>query len=375
MSQSRATFRIISLSNGKSYYPILSCDQGDINQYYNDADEVVPVFNSNNSPILMFLLYDSENNAKPVAIKDDNIVWNVNGKQLAFAGGVSSTTFGVSNESGHFIKMTKEIDGVTVQCLKVVKNLLNINGKSSFSISAVATVLVDNSSFSPSASFPVTIGYGDVSSKKVRIQSPVGYKGIPFVISTKGGFCELEAVVVNSSGTVNSGFTYKWYQQKAGAWEVLAGQTGSKITVSEDMVEGAALFKCEISNTSGIYGTDIQSVTDVSDPWQVYPNPVDSANNPVSLVSYKGSGVAFTFKPYVKHAGSDVKLDPTKVTFTMSLFDSVGTKLNGADSTHNPPFLDTDEKTGEGAKFVIPETFITANNGIDGEITATITGA
>lgn len=372
MSQSSATFRIISLSNGKSYYPILSCDQGDINQYYNDADEVVPVFNNiNNSPTLMFLLYDSENNAKPVNIADNSIVWYVNGKQLAFSGGVSSTTFGTNNESGHFIKTVKEIDGVRIQCLKIIKNLLNINGKSSFSITAVATVPVDNSSFSPSASFPVTIGYGDVSSKKVRIQSPSTYTGIPFVISEKGGSCQLQAVVVTSSGTSTEGFGYQWYQQKKGAWVALANQTSDTLTVTEGMVEGAALFKCEISNTNGIYGTDIQSVTDISDQWQVYPNPIDSAGKPVSLVSYKGSGVAFKFQPYVKHAGSEAKLDASKCKFTMALFDSVGTKLNGEGATPTPPFLDTDVKT----EFVIPESFISANNGIDGEITATITGA
>lgn len=371
MSKSSSTFQIISLSNGKSYYPLLQCDQGDINQYYNDVNDVVPVFNANNSPILMFLLYDSENSASLVAIKDGNIVWTVNGKVLQFTGGVSSTTFGENNTSGHFVKMVKEMNGVSVQCLKVVKNLLDINGKSSFSITATATVPADNTSFSPSASFPVTIGYGDVSSKKVRIQSPKSYKGVPFVISEKGGSCQLEAVVVTSSGTATTGFSYKWYQQQDGAWVLLSSQTSSILTVTETMVDGAALFKCEISNTNGVYGTDIQSVTDISDPWQVYPNPVDSNGKPVSLVSYKGSGVAIRFQPYVKHAGSDSKLDASKCKFTMGLFDSVGTKLNTKDAVVTPPFLDSDEKT----EFVIPESFITANNGIDGEVISTITGA
>lgn len=369
MSKSSATFRIISISNGKSYYPLLLCDQGDINQYYNDTGDVVPVFNENNSPLLMFLLYDSENSAKSVVIKDENIIWYVNGKQLSFSGGKSTTTFGVNNETGHFVKMSKEIDGVAVQCLKVVKNLININGKSSFSITAVGTVPVDNTSFGATGIFPVTIGYGDVSSKKVRIQSPATYKGTPFVISVKDGSCQLEAVVVTSSGTTKDGFTFKWSQQKDGAWVVLEGKTDSILDVSEGMVNGAALFMCEVSNANGVYGTDIQSVTDVSDPWQVYPNPVDDNGKPASLISYKGSGVAFRFKPYVKHAGSDTKLDAARCKFSMGLFDSVGTKLNKKGSSANPPFLDSEEKT----EFVIPEKFITANNGIDGEIICVIT--
>ena len=185
----------------------------------------------------------------------------------------------------------------------------------------------------------------------------------------KDGSCQLEAVVVTSSGTTKDGFTFKWSQQKDGAWVVLEGKTDSILDVSEGMVNGAALFMCEVSNANGVYGTDIQSVTDVSDPWQVYPNPVDDNGKPASLISYKGSGVAFRFKPYVKHAGSDTKLDAARCKFSMGLFDSVGTKLNKKGSSANPPFLDSDEKT----EFVIPEKFITANNGIDGEIICVIT--
>ena len=52
----------------------------------------------------------------------------------------------------------------------------------------------------------------------------------------------------------------------------------------------------------------------------------------------------------------------------MGLFNSVGTKLNGENSPYGPPFLDSDKKT----VFVIPEPFITANSGIDGEIVCEI---
>ena len=77
MSKSSATFRIISISNGKTYYTIMQCDQGDINQFYDDSGAVFPTFGGTNCPTVMFLVYDSENSAKSIVVPDANIKWFV----------------------------------------------------------------------------------------------------------------------------------------------------------------------------------------------------------------------------------------------------------------------------------------------------------
>lgn len=373
MSKSSATFRIISISNGKTYYTIMQCDQGDINQFYDDGGAVFPTFGGTNCPTLMFLVYDSENSAKSIVVPDANIKWFVNGVELTFSGQISTNKFN-GNETGHFKRIVKTINGVNIQCLQVIKNLTGINSNSSFAITATATGLVENTSTDLSASFPVTIAYGDTSSKKVRIQSPSGYTGTPFTIDQKGGQCKIQAVVVTNSdeGFTVDGFTFEWYQQVNGTWTKLSS-TSHTLTVLEEQVDGSALFMCKVYNEKdkSLYGTDICSINDISDPWQVYPNPVvsETSDKPATLICVKGSGVAAVFKPYVKHAGSEDKLDASKCSFSMGLFNSAGTKLNAQNSAYNPPFLDSDKKT----VFVIPEAFISENGGIDGEIVCEIT--
>lgn len=375
MSQSSATFRIISISNGKTYYTIMQCDQGDINQIYDDSGAVFPTFGGTNCPTVMFLVYDSENSAKSIVVSDANIKWFVNGVELTFSGQISTNNFNGS-ETGHFKRITKTINGVNVQCLQVIKNLIGINSRSSFAITATATGLVENTSTELSAQFPVTIAYGDTSSKKVRIQSPASYKGTPFTIEARGGQCQIQAVVVTNSdeGFTVDGYFFEWYQQKDGTWTNLNTDSGAHtLTVLETMVNGSALFMCKVysdADKTNLYGTDICSVNDISDPWQVFPNPVvsETSDKPATLVCVKGSGIPAVFKPYVK-SGSD-RLAADRCSFTMGLFNSAGTKLNGKDSAgYNPPFLDSDKKT----VFVIPEPFISDNGGIDGEIVCEIT--
>lgn len=389
MSSSSATGRIVSLSNGKSYHSMMQCDQGDINQFYSDGGAVTPSFGTNNSPMLIFMPFDSENAATPIDA-GDGIVWTVNGVVLSFTSNVSTNKF--SDESGHFVKTTKTVtygsgdDKVTVvlQCLKVVKNLVNINDKSSFVIGASVKKRIDNTSVDLSASFSVTIAKGEIASRRVRIQSPSDFGGTPFTISKKyekdskgslvaGCYCMLEAVAITTDVENGSEYTYEWAQQKAGGWSAVSGDASNpaRLTVTEDMVDGSALFRCIMKKDGAYYGQDIQNVNDVSDPYQVYANCVGSDGKPAVEVSYRGSGVSIKYQPYVKTG--DTMVAASRVKFRMKLFDSIGTQLNKNGDTYaegqQPPFSDAVVKT----EFEIPEAFITNHMGIDWEIDADIT--
>lgn len=392
MSNGSATGRIISISNGKSYFCVLQCNQGDINQFYDDAGGVSPSFGSNNSPVLDFLAYDSENVGTPTEVGDGDITWTANGVVLSFSGGVSTTKFG--SETGHFVKATKNVtynDGtpnkvtVKIQQLKVVKNLLGINEKSSFAIGAAAVKSIGNTSAQLSATFPVTVAKGEITSRKVRIQSPESFSGAPFTISKKYGkgssgslvdgcYCKLEAVVITTS-VETSGYTYEWAKMDASGWTAVTADagTGNVLTVTEDMVDGSALFRCIVKKDGVYYGQDIQNVNDVSDPYQVEPNCVDEKGKPAAGVSYRGDGVPVIYQPYVRTG--DTKVADSRVKFKMKLFDSIGTQLNDSMVTYGedvkPPFLDNEAKAG-GSTFSIPEKFITDNAGIDWQIDADI---
>lgn len=389
MSNSSATGRIVSLSNGKSYHSMMQCDQGDINQFYSDGGAVTPSFGTNNSPMLIFMPFDSENAATPIDAGDD-IVWTVNGVVLSFTGNVSTSKF--NDESGHFVKTTKTVTygsgdskvNVVLQCLKVVKNLVNINNKSSFVIGASVKKSIDNTSVDLSASFSVTIAKGEIASRRVRIQSPSDFDGTPFTISKKyekdsngnlvaGCYCVLEAVAITTDVESGNEYSYEWAQQKAGEWSAVSGDASNpaRLMVTEDMVDGSALFRCIMKKDGSYYGQDIQNVNDVSDPYQVYANCVGSDGKPAVEVSYRGSGVAIRYKPYVKTG--DTVVAASRVKLKMKLFDAIGTQLNKDGDTYEegqkPPFSDATVKT----EFEIPEAFITAHAGIDWQIDADIT--
>lgn len=387
MSKSSATGRIVCIGNGKTYFSTLQCDQGDINQFYSDTGEVVPSFGGNNTPILGFYAYDSENAGAPAEIKNEQITWTVNGVKLSFSDkGVSTNSF--NGVTGHFERYTATVaidsnNSVEIRCLKIVKNLTTIAGNTSFAISATAVLSVDNTSVSLSAVFPVTISKGEITSRKVRIQSPTSYKGVPFKISKKyatdsngalvdGCYCKLEAVVISVGVENANAYTFEWAKQGENGWQSVtadAGNNGSILTVTEDMVDGSNLFRCVVKKDGVEYGQDIQNVDDISDPYQVYPNCVNEKGEPAIMISYRGSGVATRFKPYIKTG--DTTVDASRVKFRMKLFNSIGTQLNEAGKTYTntPPFTDSDVKT----EFVIPEKFVSDNAGIDWMIDADIT--
>lgn len=385
MSRSSATSRIVCISNGTTYSPYLQCSQGDLNQFYDDTGTAFPKFSETNAPKMYFFAYSSEDSGSSVKISDENIVWEVNSVTLAFSGGKSTNSF--NGDTGHFVKEITTLDGEQIQTLKIVKDLININNKSSFNIKALGTIRNGNTSVTLPAIFPVTIAKGEVGSRKVRIQSPAEFNGKafigkPFTISKKqkqddngnfinidGSYTLLEAVVITSSANADSTFSYKWYKQVSGEW-VDTNLTSKIIIVSNPDVEGSALYKVVVYEGSGDgakeYGSDIQNVNDVSDPYQVHINCVDSFGagaKPAVEVSYKGSGVPIRYAPYVTYNGDETRLTSSKVKFMMTLTNAVGTILNNEAnaSIYNPPFKNTDKKDN----FEIPEKFITDNNGVD----------
>lgn len=384
MSKSNVTGRIFCISNGTSYSTILQCDQGDLNQFYDDANNAFPVFGGTNTPKLFFFAYSTESASNAVEVTDNNITWTVNGVVLSFSGGVSTNSF--NGETGHFKKGVTTLDGDKIQTLTIVKDLVNINNKSSFNIEASAVISVENTSHTLPAMFPVTIAKGEVGSRKVRIQSPKTFTGIPFTITKKqvynetskkmenvdGSYCQLEVVIDSKSANADSGFTYKWYKQESGKW-VDTGLTSNIITVSNPDVEGSALYKVVVMSGNSEYGSDVQNVNDISDPYEVVANCVDSLGEGAKSavgVCYKGSGVPVIYAPYVKQRDSGTKVSSAIVKFMMTLCNSVGTILNDEEGNkvYSPPFKNTDKRDN----FTIPEEFVSNNNGIDWTIEAVI---
>lgn len=75
----------------------------------------------------------------------------------------------------------------------------------------------------------------------------------------------LNTLLTNGSTTVSSGVTYVWAKYTGTGYSTISGQTNSSLTVTPDMVESVASFRCTATYKSKTYNA-YWCVTDKSDP-------------------------------------------------------------------------------------------------------------
>lgn len=85
------------------------------------------------------------------------------------------------------------------------------------------------------------------------------------VIVNGGNNVVLETQLSDGSTIINSGVTYKWAKFKSGNYEIIEGQTTSKLTVTPAMVDSLASFRCTATYGGKEY-IAYWTVTDKSDP-------------------------------------------------------------------------------------------------------------
>lgn len=93
------------------------------------------------------------------------------------------------------------------------------------------------------------------------------------IIENGEGTIEIEAKVLDGSADMTSSSTYVWKKfssdaQSADGYDVITGETDSSLTVTADMIDGYASFKCEATYDNNIY-VQYMSIKDYTDPIQV----------------------------------------------------------------------------------------------------------
>lgn len=337
MAKASVTGTISVISNGTTYYTVIQSQLGDIYQsYLGDVDsptDITPDFEAEGAvkPYLVFLAYSAElgsGNGLDGNISNSNMHWFVNETELAFdINGNSTNNFG--GVTGHFTKTTKNIDGTTVPALQVNKNLVKINDCNSFLIKGEALVSAVNTAVTLKASYPVTITYGTENTKKVKI---VAGDNKCFQISTKGGSCALKAWVDNKPAT-GLGYTFKWYINIDAEWQQQA-ETSDVFTILETQVDTAALVKLEVYKGDDLYGSDVETVSDISDPYHINPNPLelDSSGNESKTNTIeqftKGVSKTIRYRPVLWYNNGEGAITTVKdQTFIMSIFDNAGVTI------------------------------------------------
>lgn len=328
MSKATATGQVTVTTDGTTFHTVLQCTLGDLYQTY-EGDYSQPTNISPNieamsqKPLVVFQAYSAqEGTGTYFNLSSATAKWFVGNIQLTFGSdGVSTNSFG--GTTGHFVKATQEGN----PALKVVKNIIGVNLGNSFILKCSTTVSVDNTSAELSATIPASITKGTENTKKVSIIA-TSAKNL-FTIVEKGGSCTVEAMVIAGDSVSTKAYTYKWYlQADGGDWTLKKSGSDKQYTVNEAEVNSSALVKLEVYDGSLMYGMDVQSINDVSDPYFLAPNCCKEGTNELrSEVVRRGETDNLVYKPKLYKRGSTTPEEGFK--FNMYWYDYAGNKIVG----------------------------------------------
>ena len=209
--------------------------------------------------------------------------------------------------------------------LQIVKNIAALAGYAPAVIKMVATVSYGTQSDTIQASYTIPIQQATGSSYRVTIAAGDTKN---FVITTKGGSCILKAMAYQSGNALTKDLTYVWEKMGATGWETITGATAQTLTVRADDINTYGEYRVHVSRAGAEIGSDIQSVMDTSDPYDIDPHP--SPEDEAITEDTTGNGQV-TYTPVVVTRGTSTKALDTQ--FYFALKDAAGVYLNSDRTT------------------------------------------
>lgn len=315
MSVASTSRTIKFISKAGTYTAAIMSPSGDLYQDYegttNDVTAIYPDFEALN-PILLFVCASSRV-AEGVA-NPDGMEYYFNGTKITFSGGVSTGTF-----AGYFKTVAPSGDQLYYG-LQIIKNIVALAGYAPAVIKMVATVSYGTQSDTIQASYTIPIQQATGSSYRVIIAAGDSKN---FVITTKGGSCILKAMAYQSGNALAKDLTYVWEKMGATGWETVTGATAQTLAVRADDINTYGEYRVHVSRAGAEIGSDIQSVMDTSDPYDIDPHP--SPEDEAITEDTTGNGQV-TYTPVVVTRGTSTKALDTQFYFVLK--DAAGVYLN-----------------------------------------------
>ena len=320
MSVASTSRTIKFISKAGTYTAAIMSPSGDLYQDYegttNDVTAIYPNFETL-KPILYFVCTSSRV-AEGVA-NPDGMEYYFNGTKITFSGGVSTGTF-----AGYFKTLAPSGDQLYYG-LQIVKNIAALAGYAPAVIKMVATVSYGTQSDTIQASYTIPIQQATGSSYRVTITAGDTKN---FVITTKGGSCILKAMAYQSGNALTKDLTYVWEKMGATGWETITGATAQTLTISGNDINTYGEYRVHVSRAGAEIGSDIQSVMDTSDPYDIDPHP--SPEDEAITEDTTGNGEV-TYTPVVVTRGTSTKALDTQFYFVLK--DAAGVYLNSDRTT------------------------------------------
>lgn len=344
MSTASTSRTIKFISKAGTYTAQIMCPSGDLYQDYegttDDVTAIYPNF-ATLKPVLYFVCTSSRV-AEGVA-DPDAIEYYFNGVKISFSGGVSTGTF-----AGYFQTVAPSGDQLYYG-LQILKNIADIAGYAPAVIKMVATISYGTQSDTIQASYTIPIQQATGSSYRITIAAGDTKN---FVITAKGGSCILKAMAYQSGNALTANLTYQWEKMGASGWEAITGATAQTLTVYGADIDTYGEYRVHVYRSGSEIGTDIQSVMDASDPYDIdpHPDPVDETITEDTT----GNG-SVTYTPIVVKRGTSTQALTTQFYFVLK--DAAGVYLN------------TDRTTPKSSQTVTREHCLQAG----GDVSVTIT--
>lgn len=320
MSVASTSRTIKFISKAGTYTAVIMSPSGDLYQEYegtvNEVTNIYPNFETL-QPILYFVCTSSRV-AEGVA-NPDGMEYYFNGTKITFSGGVSTGAF-----AGYFKTVVPSGDQLYYG-LQIVKNIAALAGYAPAVIKMVATISYGTQTDNIQSSYTIPIQQATGSIYRVTIAAGDTKN---FVITTKGGSCILKAMAYQSGNALSKDLTYVWEKMGATGWETITGATAQTLTVSGDDINTYAEYRVHVSRAGAEIGSDIQSVMDTSDPYDIDPHP--SPEDEAISEDTTGNGEV-TYTPVVVTRGSSTKALDTQFYFVLK--DAAGVYLNSDRTT------------------------------------------
>lgn len=320
MSVASTSRTIKFISKAGTYTALIMSPSGDLFIDYegttNNVTAVYPNF-ATTKPILYFVCTSSrvaEGVADPNAME-----YYFNGEKISFSGGVSIGTF-----AGYFKTVAPSGDQLYYG-LQILKDISALAGYAPATIKMVATVSYGTQSDTIQATYTIPIQQATGSSYRVTIAAGDTKN---FVITAKGGNCILKAMAYQSGNALTKDLTYVWEKMGATGWETITDATAQTLTVYADDINTYGEYRVHVKRAGAEIGTDIQSVMDASDPYDIDPHP--SPEDEAITEDTTGNGEV-TYTPVVVKRGTSTKALDTQFYFVLK--DAAGVYLNSDRTT------------------------------------------
>lgn len=312
MSTASVTRNINFVTKAGAYSTMVTCRTGDIEITY-EGDKSNPVNVQPNfavdKPILDFVVMSSRVNE---TVTYDSATFKVAGIELTFGSdGLSTNT--ANGMAGMFKRLAPSTNGGFFG-LQILKNPAPLTLYDPIPIEAVMTVRYGVVTDKVSLSHTIKVNKSTGSPYRVTIAAGDTNN---YVIRAKGGQCILKAMTYLSGAEVTAGLTYQWQKLTSTGWSNISGATSQSYTVTEGSIETYADFRVIVKSGATEIGNDIQGVMDMSDPYQIDPNP-----SPTDETVYEGASTGVTYTPKLVKRGTTTAV--TGATFTYVVKDPAG---------------------------------------------------